>query len=115
MADRIKLFIALFLVVGAIGAFYYFGDQPLLARVVGLLVVAGMAVAVALQSSQGKAAWVFMKEARTEIRRVVWPTRKDAGQTTLLILVTVIVFGLLLWGLDSILLWAVRLLTGQGS
>jgi len=115
MADRLKLSMAFLLVVGAIGAFYYFGDQPLLARVVGLLVVAAMAATVSLQSTQGQAAWAFMKEARTEVRRVVWPTRKDAAQTTLLILATVLVFGLLMWLLDSILLWAVRLLTGQGS
>lgn len=115
MADRIKLSFALFLVVGAIGAFYYLGDQSLLARVVGLLVVMAMAAALALQSTQGQAAWVFMKEARTEVRRVVWPTRKDAAQTTLMILLTVIVFGLLLWGLDTVLLLIVRMLTGQGS
>ena len=115
MADRIKLSFALFLAVGAIGAFYYLSDQSLLARVLGLLVILGMAIALALQSTRGQAAWVFMKESRTEVRRVVWPTRKDAAQTTLMILATVIVFGLMLWGLDSLLLVVVRMLTGQGS
>ena len=115
MADRIKLIIALLLTGGAVVGFYYFSDQSLLVRVLGLLVVVGVSVAIALTSEMGKSTWAFLKEARTEVRKVVWPTRKETSQTTLLIFAGVVVVGLFLWGLDSLLLWAVQSMTGQGS
>ena len=115
MADRIKLIVAILLVGGAIGAFYYYSDQSLLVRVLGLLAVIGVAVGIGLTTSAGKGAWNFSKEARTEVRRVVWPTRKETTQTTLLIFASVVVVGLFLWGLDSLLLWGVQMLTGRGS
>jgi len=115
MADRIKLVVALLLLAGAIVGFYYFDDQSMLYRVLGLLVVAGIVVAIALTTALGKSTWSFFGEARTEFRKVVWPTRRETSQTTLLIMLSVIVVGLMLWGLDSLLLWAVQLLTGQGS
>ena len=115
MADRIKLIIALLLVAGGIGGFYVYSDLSTLYRVLGLLVVFGAAVAVILTTQVGKNAWSFLQDARTEIRKVVWPTRKETSQTTLLIMISVIIVGLMLWGLDSLLLWAVQLLTGQGS
>ena len=115
MADRIKLILAVLLVGGAVGAFYFFSDQSLLVRVLGLLVVIAVAIAIALQSEVGRNSWSFFKEARTEVRKVVWPTRKEASQTTLLIFVGVVVVGLFLWGVDTLLLWGVQVLTGQGS
>jgi len=115
MADRIKLIVALLLVGGGIGVFYFYSELSTLYRVLGLLVIFGIAVAVGLTTEVGKKSWGFLQEARTEIRKVVWPTRKEASQTTLLIMISVIIVGILLWGLDSLLLWAVQLLTGQGS
>ena len=111
MADRIKLSFALVLLLGAVGGFYVFSDQSLLIRVVGILIVFGISVAIALQTVMGQSAWSFSKEARTEVRKVVWPTRKETTQTTLIVLVVVIIMSLLLWALDSILAWVVRALT----
>ncbi len=115
MADRIKLSFALVLLLGAVGGFYMFSDQSLLFRVLGLLIVFGISVAIALQTVVGQSAWAFSKEARTEVRKVVWPTRKETSQTTLLILLAVIIIGIFLWLLDMLLLWSVQLLTGQGG
>ncbi len=115
MADRIKLIVAVLLVAGGIVGFYYFSEESTLYRVIGLLVVFGAAVAVGMMTAVGKNSWAFVGEARTEVRKVVWPTRKEASQTTLLIMASVIVVGLALWGLDSLLLWGVQILTGQGS
>jgi preprotein translocase subunit SecE len=64
-----------------------------------------------LQSQSGKAAWAFVRDARTEVRKVVWPTRKETAQTTLFVIVAVIFMGVCLWLLDMFLGWAVRLLT----
>jgi len=115
MADRIKLSFALVLLLGAVGGFYMFSDQSLLFRVLGILIVFGISVAIALQTVMGQSAWVFAKEARTEVRKVVWPTRKETSQTTLLILLAVIIIGIFLWLLDMLLLWGVQFLTGQGG
>lgn len=114
MADRIKLIVAVLLVAGGIVGFYYFSEESTLFRVIGLLVVFGVAVAISLMTAVGKQSWQFVKDARTEVRKVVWPTRKEASQTTLLIMASVILVGLVLWGLDSLLLWGVQILTGQG-
>jgi len=115
MADRIKLILAVLLVAGGIVGFYVYSDQSLLFRVVGLLVVAAVAVAIGMTTQVGKSSWAFLQDARTEVRKVVWPTRKETSQTTLLIMLSVIVVGIVLWLLDSLLLWSVQLLTGQGS
>ncbi|MBP5143215.1 preprotein translocase subunit SecE, partial [Pseudomonas chlororaphis] len=53
-----------------------------------------------------------VKEARTEIRKVVWPTRQETTQTTLIVVAVVLVMALLLWGLDSLLGWLVSLIVG---
>jgi preprotein translocase subunit SecE len=115
MADRIKIVLALLVLGGGLTAFYIYDDQSLLYRVVGLLVVVAIAVSIIMTSQVGKASWGFLQDARTEVRKVVWPTRKETSQTTLLIMISVVVVGLMLWGLDSLLLWGVQLLTGQSS
>ncbi len=66
----------------------------------------------ALQTAKGKSFLVLAKEARTEIRKVVWPTRQETTQTTLIVVAVVLVMALLLWGLDSLLGWAVSLIVG---
>jgi preprotein translocase subunit SecE len=74
--------------------------------------MAALAVAVFVQTEKGRAAWTLMKESRAEIRRVVWPKREETVQTTLIVLVLVLIFSLILWLLDSGLSWLVRLLIG---
>ena len=96
----------------AIGGFYYFDDQPHWLRVIALLVAVGISGLIALQTQVGKAAWDFRREAIIEVRKVVWPTRKETVQTTGVVLVVVIIMAFLLWLLDLFLAWAVRFLTG---
>jgi len=115
MADKIKVSVALVLLGGAIAAFYYYSEQSLLIRVLGLLVVAGVSIAIALQTGAGRTVAGFLRESRTEIRKVVWPTRKETTQTTLVVVAMVIVVGIMLWLFDMFLFWAVRFLTGQGG
>ena len=115
MADKVKLILAVLVLAGAIGAFYYYADQSTLIRVAGLLVAVGIATAIAYQTAEGRRAWAFLGDARTEIRKVVWPTRKETAQTTLLVFGMVILAAIFLWLLDMGLLWAVRSLTVTGS
>ena len=113
--DSLKLLAAVGILVVAVLGFYYFGEHSLLLRVVGLLLAGGAAVAVVYQTSVGRAVWQLAQDSRTEVRKVVWPTRTETVQTTLIVFVMVIVVGIILWLLDMFLLWAVRLLTGQGG
>lgn len=109
--DKLILTIAVLPFAAAIGGFYYFADESLLLRVIGLLVAAGLSILIALQSQSGKTAWAFIRDARNEVRKVVWPTRKETAQTTMFVLAAVVFMGVCLWLLDMFLGWAVRFLT----
>ncbi len=113
--DTIKLAAAALLLGGAVVAFYWFADESLLLRVLGLLGVAVVAVLIAAQTSIGRSTWSFVGSTRTEVRKVVWPTRTETTQTALAVLVIVLLLGVVIWLLDMFVLWAVRLLTGQGG
>jgi preprotein translocase subunit SecE len=65
-----------------------------------------------LQTEKGHAAWNLAKEARGEVRKVVWPTRQETTQTTLIVVAVVLFVSLVLWGLDSSLSWAIKGLIG---
>jgi preprotein translocase subunit SecE len=107
--DNVKLALAVGLVAAAIAAFYYFAEQSLLLRVVGLLVVVGVAAVIAAGTASGKRALAFAKDARTEVRKVIWPSRQETMQTTLAVFVMVVIVAILLWLMDMLLGWLVRL------
>jgi preprotein translocase subunit SecE len=113
--DSLKLGVAVLMVAGGIYAFYHFEDQHLVLRVLGLLAVAAIAVFIAAQSTLGRNVLGFISGAQSEVRRVVWPTRQETVQTTLAVVLMVFLVGIFLWLLDMLLLWAIQLLTGQGS
>ena len=113
--DTFKLVIALALLVGGIVQFYYFEGESLLYRVLGLLAFIAVALGVVYTTRIGQGVWEFARDARTEVRKVVWPTRQETMQTTLMVVVMVILVGIMLWLMDMVLRWAVLLLTGQGS
>jgi preprotein translocase subunit SecE len=115
MLDKIKLLIAVLLVVAGVAGFYLLPDLPALVRV--LMVLGGLvaAAAVAFLTAPGKAFFVFAGESRDEARKVVWPTRKETMQTTGVVLAFVFVMAVFLWIVDSSLLWIVRLALGQGD
>ena len=113
--DTVKLVVALLLAIAAVGAFYYFGEQPLLYRALGLIAVCIVAVGIALTSVQGRRLWGFVQESRTEVRKMVWPTRAETLQTTLIVLLMVLLVGVFLWLLDMFLGWAIQLLIGTGG
>ncbi|MDG4550282.1 MAG: preprotein translocase subunit SecE [Candidatus Contendobacter sp.] len=111
-ADTFKLLAAGAIILSALVAFYVFATHSLLARVIGLLAATGVAVAIALKTERGAEALEFIQDARTELRKVAWPTRAETTQTTLVVIAMVVIMGLLLWLLDVLLFWLVRLITG---
>ncbi|HHH36366.1 MAG TPA: preprotein translocase subunit SecE [Gammaproteobacteria bacterium] len=113
MADNIKFVLVVLILGGAMGGFYYYGDQSLLVRVIALVAAAGISAAIFFQTAPGRQLWGFFGDAKMEVRKVVWPTRKETVQTTLVVVAMVIVVAMILWVFDLFLTWAVRLLTGQ--
>lgn len=110
--DLMKWLVVAALVVVAVVGNQYYSAEPILYRVLALLVVAVIAGFLALQTVKGQAFFVLLKEARVEIRKVVWPTRQETTQTTLIVVAVVLVMALLLWGLDSLLGWLVSMIVG---
>jgi preprotein translocase subunit SecE len=118
--DTVKLVISLALLIAGMAGFYYFESWQgqavsLLFRVMGLLVLAGVAVALTLSTSLGKRLMGYMKDSRLEVRKMVWPTRAEAIQTTLMVMVIVLILSIFLWGVDSLLGWGVKTLLGGAS
>jgi len=114
-ADTFKLLISLLMVVGGAVAFNYYEEQSQLLRVVGILVVVIVALLIAAQTTQGRTTLAFIRDARIEVRKVVWPSRAETIQTTMIVMLMVFVVGIVLWIMDTFLLWAIKFLTGQGS
>lgn len=110
--DWLKWSIVVALLAGGVVGNWYFQDLSLLIRVVAILAAAIVAGLIAVQTERGQGIWTLIKDARTEIRRVVWPTNQETTQTTLVVLVIVLVFALILWGLDSLLSWIVSSIIG---
>lgn len=111
-ADGLKLGLAALILLGGFVGFYYFDDQVIWLRVLGLLVMAGLAASVAAQSARGRAVVDFLQRANTELRKVVWPTRQETVQTTLIVLVVVVIVGIMLWLMDMFFGWLIRSLLG---
>lgn len=105
--DSVKwLVVTLLVAVGVTGNSFY-SEESLLYRVLALLVLAAVAGFVALQTAKGQAFFLLFKEAKVEIRKVVWPTRQETTQTTAIVVVVVLLMGLALWAIDSLLSWLV--------
>lgn len=110
--DWLKWLIVVSLLSGGIFGNWYYQDEMLLVRVIGLLAIAAAATLVALQTERGRAIWALLKESRTEVRRVVWPSNQETTQTTMVVLLLVFIFALILWGLDALLGWIVSSIIG---
>jgi preprotein translocase subunit SecE len=115
MADKIKIALAVLLVVAGLAGYYYWGQSPLIARVGSVIVGTAAGIALFWASTVGKQFFAYARESVDEAKRVVWPTRKETLQTTAVVFGFVLVMAVFLWLIDASLLWAVRLLMGQGD
>ena len=103
--DIVKLVVAAALVVAGIVGYYLLGDSVLILRI--LAVIAGIAAgaAVAWFSAPGREFAVFAAESIGEVKKVVWPTRKETMQTTAAVFAFVVVMAVFLWVTDKGLEW----------
>jgi preprotein translocase subunit SecE len=113
--DKLKPVLAVLILVSSVAFYYSFAELSVLIRVGGVLLGVVLSAFVMLQSEKGKRLWLFAQEARTEVRKVVWPTRAETIQTTLIVLVMVAIVSIMLWCIDMLLFWAVKFITGQGG
>ena len=104
-ADKAKLALAVLLLVGAVAAFYLLGQKDMWLRVVALLALLAAAVAMFFVSEPGKQLIGFGRDSVREVRKVVWPTRKEAIQMTGYVFAFVVVMALFLWLTDKTLEW----------
>ena len=113
--DSILLVLAFVALVGGIAAFYVLENQiNVTVRVVMVLASLGVAAALAYQTATGKTTWGYIRGANVELRKTTWPSKQESLQATLMIAVVVLIVSLILWGLDSALLWGVKSVTGRG-
>lgn len=107
----------LVLVLLAVGivANYQYGSTAFLYRLLIGIALLGVVITVAMQTSQGRQFWQFAQASKLEVQKVIWPNKQETMQSTLGVLVMVAVMGLILWGLDSILLKFVAWLTSYGA
>lgn len=113
--DTLLLLLSVAALVGGIVAFYALAGQlNVTVRVVLVLAGLGVAAVLAYQTASGKMMWGYIRGSQVELRKTTWPTRQESLQATLMIAVVVLIAALLLWGLDSALLWGVKSVTGRG-
>ena len=115
LLDTLKLLVAGGILIGGIVGYYVYADVSALLRALGVLAALALSVVVVLQSFQGQELWRFIQGSRVELRKVVWPTREEAVQTSIAVLVFALIMGVFFWLLDMFLLTVTRLLTGQGG
>jgi preprotein translocase subunit SecE len=115
IVDTAKLVLAILVVLAGLVGYYAFPNSSVLLRALGVIAALGAAGAVAFTSLQGRALWKFIQGARIELNKVVWPTREETIQTTLVVLVVTLFGGVFFWLLDLFLLWLTTRITGQGG
>ena len=112
MQNYIRWFLGIAIIGLAVYGNAYFSQEALLYRVLGVIVVSALGLFVLSTTVEGRESLKIVLESRTEIRRVVWPTRTETTQTVLIVVVAIFVCALLLWGLDSLFGWAMAELLG---
>ncbi|MEK9649860.1 MAG: preprotein translocase subunit SecE, partial [Gammaproteobacteria bacterium] len=90
----------------------YYSEVAFLYRVLGVVGVISLALVVMATTTFGKSSLKLMSESRTELRRVVWPTRVETTQTFLVVFISIVLLCLFFWGLESLLSWLTKLVLG---
>lgn len=111
-ADIFKWIVTFALLTVAVVGNHLYGDESVVIRAAAVVILIAAALGVAALTTKGKATIKFAQEAKTEVRKVVWPTRQETMQTTLIVLAVSIVMALLLWGIDGIMVRLIAFITG---
>jgi preprotein translocase subunit SecE len=110
--DGLKWVVVFALLAAAVVGNYLYSDVSVVLRAASVVILVAAAGGIAIFTAKGKTAITFARESRMEVRKVVWPTRQEATQTTFIVLAVTVVMALALWGIDGIMVRLVRLVTG---
>lgn len=111
--DWFKWLVAFVLLLAGLIGNHYYSDTSMPLRTLGWLAILALAAFVASRTQKGKWVTEFFRDSRVELRKVVWPTREETMQTTLVVAIMVVILALVLWGMDGILVSVIGWLTGQ--
>ena len=111
--DSLMLILALLVVAAGITAYHFYSDLATVYRVLIVLGAALVATGIFYTTTKGKLAQAYLKDTRTEVKKVKWPTRQETLRMTLIVFVAVVLIGLYLWLADMLFSWLVGLLTGR--
>jgi len=106
-AEKLRLAVACLLVIGALAAFYLLSKQGAIAQWGGLAAGLVLAALAFFTAEAGKRLIGFGRDSMNELRKVVWPTRKEALQTTAFVFAFAVVMALFLWLTDKTLEWVI--------
>ena len=111
--DWAKWLVSLVLVLAGLIGNHYYSEVSMPLRTLGWAALLALAGWVASTTQKGKWVVEFFRDSRQELRKVVWPTREETMQTTMVVAAMVVILALLLWGMDGVLVWVIGWLTGQ--
>lgn len=114
MADKIKLIVALAIIAASLFVYYSQEEISVLYRVLGVVAALIIAFLISAKTEKGASSIAFIRSSVVEMKKVVWPTKKETTQTTITVGIMVVIVGIILWSFDQVIGWGVRLLTGQG-
>jgi len=113
--DWLKWLVAFALLLAGLIGNHYYSDVSMLVRTLIWLAVLSFSGLIASTTRKGRWVMDFFRDSRAELRKVVWPTREETLQTTLVVAAMVVILALILWGMDGMLVWSIGWLTGQRS
>jgi preprotein translocase subunit SecE len=112
--DKLLVIISAAIILGSV---IFYNSYPMISALIRTLIILagiGLSIIVLYQSRTGKDIWEFILSARVELRKIIWPSRQETTQMTIVVVVFTFIMSIFFWALDMFLLWATRLLTGQG-
>ena len=101
MADKIKLVVAALLLAAGVAGFYYLSDSATIVRLAAIAGGIAAGIAVGWFTEQGQQLVAFLRDAVTEVKKVVWPSRKESLQTAGIVFAFVVVMAVFLWISDK--------------
>jgi preprotein translocase subunit SecE len=98
--------------LGIYGNYHFATDYSSFKRVLGLCFMGAVAIFIAYLTQKGKSVAALLVGAKAEVQKVVWPSKQEIIQTTIVVVIAVIVVGIMLFGIDSLLGWSIKKMVG---
>jgi preprotein translocase subunit SecE len=109
--DTVKWIVVWSILTAAVIVNYSYANVPMSIRLIGWLLLSLLVLGIIFRTQKGKIWWGFFEASKSELKKIVWPSRQETIQTTVVVVLTVIIASLFLWGVDAILAQAIQFLT----